>query len=142
MKKRGFIECLTDFMSDSEGLTQEEIATELEELGIDTAELAAAAAEIAKRGSAARRLAWRDRAKDRRAEIEDMLKSKQIGKAAFDLKDKVREILMGSYGQGALSYAEAYFRKRDSFSENDLESLIEDLEDLNLLEEKDREKDG
>jgi len=139
MKKKGFIECLTDFMSDSEGLTQEEIATELEELGIDTAELAAAADEIAKRGSAARRLAWRDRAKDRRAEIEELLKSKQIGRTALELKDKVREILMGSYGQGALSYAETYFRKRDSFSENDLESLIEDLEDLNLLEE---EKDG
>lgn len=139
MEKKGFIECLTDFMSDSEGLTQEEIATELEELGIDTAELAAAAGEIAKRGSAARRLAWRDRAKDRRAEIEELLKSKQIGRTALELKDKVREILMGSYGQGALSYAEAYFRKRDSFSENDLESLIEDLEDLNLLEE---EKNG
>ena len=136
MKKKGFIECLTDFMSDSEGLTQEEIATELEELGIDTAELATAADEIAKRGSAARRLAWRDRAKDRRAEIEELLKSKQIGRTALELKDKVREILMGSYGQGALSYAEAYFRKRDSFSENDLESLIEDLEDLNLLEEE------
>lgn len=139
MTKKGFIECLTDFMSDSEGLTQEEIATELEELGIDTAELSAAAHEIAKRGSAARRLAWRDRAKDRRVEIEELLKSKQIGRTALALKDKVREILMGSYGQGALSYAEAYFRKRDSFSENDLESLIEDLEDLNLLEE---EKDG
>lgn len=139
MKRKGFIECLTDFMSDSEGLTQEEIATELEELGIDTAELAAAADEIAKRGSAASRLAWRDRAKDRRAEIEELLKSKKIGRTALELKDKVREILMGSYGQGALSYAEAYFRKLDSFSENDLESLIEDLEDLNLLEE---EKDG
>lgn len=136
MKKKGFIECLTDFMSNSEGLTQEEIATQLEELGIDTAELAAAADEIAKRGSAARRLAWQDRAKDRRAEIEELLKSKQIGRAALDLKDKVREILMGSYGQGALSYTEAYFRKRESFSENDLESLIEDLEDLNLLEEE------
>lgn len=139
MKEKGFIECLTGFMSDSEGLTQEEIATELEELGIDTDELASAAYEIAKRGSAARRLTWRDRAKERRAEIEDMLKSKQIGKTALDLKDKVREILMGSYGLGALSYAEAYFRKRDSFSENDLESLIEDLEDLNFLE---KEKDG
>jgi hypothetical protein len=139
MKKKGFIECLTDFMSDSEGLTQEEIVSELEELGIDTAKLAASADEIAKRGSAARRLAWRDSAKDRRAEIEQFLKSKQIGRAALELKDKVREILMGSYGKGALSYAEAYFRKRDSFSENDLESLIEDLEDLNLLGE---EKDG
>jgi hypothetical protein len=138
MTKKGFMECLTDFMSDSEGLTQEEIATELEELGIDTAELSAAAQEIAKRGSAARRLAWRDRAKDRRVEIEELLKSKQIGRTALALKDKVREILMGRYGQGALSYAEAYFRKRDSFSENDLGSLIEDLEDLNLLEgEKD-----
>jgi len=44
-------------------------------------------------------------------------------------------ILKGTYGQGALSYAEAYFPKKSTVSEKDLESLIGDLEDLNLLEE-------
>ena len=102
MKKKGFIECLTDFMSDSEGLTQEEIATELEELGIDTAELATAADEIAKRGSAARRLAWRDRAKDRRAEIEELLKSKQIGRTAGVFRKD--QIYSGLIGPAALAF--------------------------------------
>jgi predicted transcriptional regulator len=119
MKKKGFIECLTDFMSDTEGLTQEEIATELEELGVDIAELATAAHDIAKRGSAARRLDWRTRAKDKRMEIEELLKCKQMEKVASGLKDKVREILTGSYSQEALFYVEAYFRKRDSFSEKE-----------------------
>ncbi|MBT8369250.1 MAG: hypothetical protein KJP23_31540 [Deltaproteobacteria bacterium] len=42
--------------------------------------------------------------------------------------------LAGSYGQGALSYAETFFRKKDAITEKDMESLIEDLEDLNLLD--------
>jgi hypothetical protein len=37
--KKGFIECLTDFMGDSEGQTKEEVVNELEEMGIDTDKL-------------------------------------------------------------------------------------------------------
>ena len=36
------------------------------------------------------------------------------------------------------SYAETYFRKMDTLTEKDLESLVEDLEDLNLLDESDK----
>ena len=43
-------------------------------------------------------------------------------------------ILAGDYGQAAFSYAETYFHKKEACSEDDLESLIEDLEDLRLLE--------
>jgi len=51
-----------------------------------------------------------------------------------DLKTKIDSILTGNFGKEAAAYAEAYFRKRDSMTEKDLESLIEDLEDLNLLD--------
>jgi hypothetical protein len=142
MKKHdGFMKSFSDFMADPEGFSKEELIAELEAQGVDVGRLEERVAEISRKGSEERRLAWRSRARQRRTEIENMLKSKWIGIGVPNLEKKIKEILEGSYGQGALSYAEAYFRKRDSVSEKDLESLIEDLEDLNLLEELSKEED-
>ena len=136
---KGFIESLTDFLSDPTGLSQEDIVAELQEQAIDTDELEKRVMEIVKKGSEKRRLAWRERAKGRRAEVERILDSKHIVIGASDLKNKIMEILQGTYGPEALSHAEAYFRKKEKVSEKDLESLIEDLEALNLLEEANKE---
>lgn len=133
-KDKGFIESFCDFMAEPEGLTREELVAELEDHGIDITSLQKRVAEIVMKGSEERRLAWRIRARQRRAEIEKVLESKRIVIGADNLKKKIKEILEGSYGQEALSYAKAYFRKRETLSEKDLESLIEDLEDLNLLD--------
>ena len=139
--RKSFIECFSDFISDPGNLTQEELLAELQEEGIDTAQLEKRVAEIVRKGSAERRLSWQRKARERREEIEKILDSKQPAKVAQDLMSKIREILKGNYGQGALSYAEAYFRKKESLSEKDLESLIEDLEHLNLLEGVSKEED-
>ena len=136
---KGFIESLTDFLSDPAGLSQEDIVTELQEQGIDTHQLEKRVMEIVKEGSEKRRLGWRERARERQAKIERLLNSKQIVIDASNLKNKIMDILQGTYGPDALSHAEAYFRKRDTVSEKDLESLIEDLEALNLLEEANKE---
>lgn len=133
-KDKGFIESFCDFMAEPEGLTREELVAELEDHGIDIASLQKRVAEIVMKGSEERRLAWRNRARQRQAEIEKVLESKRIVIGVDNLKKKIKEILEGSYGQEALSYAKAYFRKRETLSEKDLESLIEDLEDLNLLD--------
>lgn len=132
-ERKSFIECFSDFLGDPEGLTQEELDAELEEQGIDVIALENRVAEIVRKGSEERRLAWRNRASEKRAEIEALLDLKRLVIGAADLKRRILEILEGGYGQDALSYAEAYFRKRDSFSEKDMEGLVEDLEDLNLL---------
>src|SRR4030042_656148 len=134
-KRKGFIECFSDFISEPDDLTQEELLAELREEGIDFAQLEKRVAGIVGKGLAERRLSWQRRARERREEIEKILESKRPVKVTQDLMTKIKEILKGSYGQGALSYAEAYFRKKESFSEKDLESLIEDLEHLTLLEE-------
>jgi len=133
-ERKRFIDCFSDFTSDTEHLTKEELLAELQEEGIDITHLEKRVAEIVIKGSAERRLAWQRKARERREEIEKILESKQPAKVAQDLMLKIKDILKGSYGQGALSHAEAYFRKKESLSEKDLESLIEDLEDLNLLE--------
>jgi len=140
-KEKGFIESFCDFMAEPEDLTREELVAELEGHGIDVASLQKRVAEIVMKGSEEHRLAWRNRAEQRRAEIEKIFESKRIVIGADNLKKKIKEILEGSYGQEALSYAEAYFRKKETLSEKDMESLIEDLEDLNLLEKLSDEED-
>jgi len=134
-KRKSFTECFYDFISEPDDLTQEELLAELQEEGIDFAQLEKRVAGILGKGLAERRLSWQRRARERREGIEKILESSQPVKMHQDLMTKIKEILKGSYGQGALSYAEAYFRKKESISEKDLESLIEDLEHLNLLEE-------
>jgi hypothetical protein len=140
-KNKGFIVSFCEFIAEPEGLSREELAAELEDYGINVASLQKRVSEIARKGSEERRLAWRNHALQKRIKIEKNFESKRIKIGADNLKKKIKEILEGSYGQEALSYAETYFRKMDNLSEEDLESLIEDLEDLNLLEKLNGEED-
>ena len=80
-------------------------------------------------------MAWREIAQTERSKIEKLLSRKKIPSVPINLKAKIEGILTGNFGQKAFSYAEAYFRKKDTLTEKDLESLIEDLEDLDLLDE-------
>ncbi len=141
--KKGFLESLSDFMSDSEELTRKDLLAELEDEGINTVQLMQNVKKIVENGSAKRRLAWRGAAKEKRFELENLLESesKKIGQKASDMWDKARKILKGGYGLEAQQYAEAYFRKTETISEKDLESLIEDMVDLNLLEKLSEIKD-
>lgn len=139
--RKSFMECFYDFMSDPENLTQEEIRAELKDLGVDTDQLEMRVAEIVKKGSQKRRLAWLKNVREKRIKIEKMFESKKIAGGSQDLKTKIKEILKGSYGKTAQSYAEAYFRKIESLSEKDLESLAEDMENLNLLEDLNKEEE-
>jgi hypothetical protein len=138
-KGKTLIQSFYNFLEDPDGLTSEDLIAELQEQGIDVSKLEKKVAEIVKKGSAKRRLAWRENAQQRRAEIENLLKTRQVMTVAADLKAKLHRILAGNYGQDALSYAEAYFRKKDILTDKDLESLIEDLEDLNFLDKSDKE---
>lgn len=138
--RKSFIECFYSFMSDPENLTQEEIRTELEELGVDTNQLETRVAEIVKKGSKKRRLAWLKIAREKRIKIEKMFESKKIAIKSKNFKTKIEEILKGSYGQEVQSCVKAYFRKIESLSEKDLESLIEDIENLNSLEDLNKEE--
>ena len=133
-KEKNQIQSFFNFLENTEGLTAEDMVSELKEQGIDFAELKRRVAEVIKRGSEKRRMVWRENAQLKRSEIEKLIERKEANSMPTDLKSKIKEILAGNFGQGALAYAEAYFRKKDSLTEKDLESLIEDLEDLNLLD--------
>jgi len=141
MKNKDFATSLYDFMADTEGLTKEDIIAELEENGVDVELLGKKVAEVVKTCSEERRLAWRVNAKQKRAEIEELFKSNRGTPAFTNLKQKMLNILSGGYGFEASSYAEAYFRKKGKLSEDDITSLIEDLENLNLLENNGNKKE-
>ena len=129
-----------NFLEDTEGLTEEDMASALEDYGIDVSDLKMRVAGIVREGSEKRRMAWRDAATKERSRIEMLLDRKKVTSVLVDLKTKIDRILAGYFGKEAATYAEAYFRKRDSLTEKDLESLIEDLEDLNLLDGSDEKE--
>ena len=131
---KGFIDSYFDFMADPDGLTREDLLALLTEQGVDVGQLEKKVADVVIKGSSERRLSWLTQARERRAEIEKKLNSKEFSITAISLKNKIKEILEGHYGQNALSYAEAYFRKKEAISQKDLETLLEDLNDLNYLE--------
>jgi hypothetical protein len=132
--KKSFLDCLSNFMSDSSGLAPEDIQEALTQEGLDVISLDKRVEKLVREESKKRRLNWRDRAREKREKIERLLRSKGITASATGLRDKVIGILAGDYGPAGLSYAETYFRKKEVCSEEDLESLIEDLEDLELLD--------
>jgi len=131
--KKGFLECFLDFLADPEGLSHEDLCADLREQGIDVEELEKRGTEIVRKGSETRRLSWQKQARKRMAMIEKVLDSRRHDKSAINLGERIKKVLNGSYGQGALSYAETYFRKLETISEKDLESVLEDLESLDLL---------
>ena len=141
MKNKNFSTSLYDFMADTEGLTKEDIISELEVRGVDAKSLGNKISEIVNRCSEERRLAWRVNAKQKRTEMEDLFKSNKGTPSFANLKQKMLDILSGGYGIEASSYAEAYFRNKGDLSEDDIASLIEDLENLNLLEENGNKKE-
>jgi arginine repressor len=142
MQKKEFMECLSNFMSDPEGLTQEDLMADLKEQKIDVNQLKIDVAEIVKHGSEEMRLGWRRRAKQRMGEIEKLFEStKTISGATINVMDKMGEFIKVNYGLGAFKLAEAYFRNKGELSQQDIMSLLEDLEQLESLEKSDPKKD-
>lgn len=138
-KKKTLIRALYSFLQDTEDLKDEDLIAELQEQGVDVSMLEKRVAEVVRKGSEKRRLAWRESAQKRRQEVEKLLEHRESASGITDLRRRITDILAGSYGQGALSYAQAFFRKKDDLTEKDLESLIEDLEDLHFLDKPDKE---
>lgn len=139
IQKKDFMECLSNFMSDPEGLTQEDLIADLEEQKIDVGQLKADVAEIVKCGSEEMRLGWKRRAKQRMGEIKKLFEiAKSIPDAAINVKDKIGEFIRDNYGA---EHAEAYFRNKGALSEQDIMNLLEDLEQLESLEKSDHKKD-
>ena len=134
-ERKGFMECFTNFMSDSEGLSKDDLVAELKEQKIDVSQLETNVAEVVKHGSEKMRLGWRQRANQRRKEIEKLFQiTESISGMASNIKGDIGEFIKNTYGPSALNHAEAYFRNKETLSEQDIMNLLEDLEQLESLE--------
>ncbi len=141
-KKKAFLECFSNFMSDSEGLEQEDLAAELREQKIDVNQLKIDVAAVVKRGSEERRLGWRRRVKQKMEEIERLLGSAQgAPDSVMNVRDKIAAFIKDTNSPGALNHAEAYFRNKGTLSESDIKNLLEDLEQLEFLEKPSSKRD-
>jgi hypothetical protein len=139
-KDNTLIRSLLNFLEDTEGLSDEDLIAELHAQGIDVTRLQKRVEEVVRQGSEKRRLAWREAARQKRLDIEESLRRKEAPALAADLMRKITDILAGYYGPAALSHAQAFFHKKETITEKDLKSLIEDLEDLNFLHKFSKEE--
>ncbi len=129
-----FIESFCNFMAETEGLTKEDIIDDLASENVDIDRLRQRVSETIKQCSKERRLSWRNDAITKQQLIGKLLESKRpiIGKS--NLRNKIKDIIADSFGMDENTQVHAYFRKIESLNDDDLESLIEDIEDLNLLD--------
>ncbi|MDM8555831.1 hypothetical protein QUF75_13955 [Desulfococcaceae bacterium HSG7] len=136
-----FSECFSDFICESNDLTHEVMIKELTDDGIKTAALLERVQWLVENNLEKNRLAWMNQAKARRLQIEKIIGLKKTISGASNLKNKVIEVIKESFGQDALYYAETYFQKKEYISEKDIVSLLEDILDLNILNDLDKDSD-
>ena len=130
------LDCLTDFLAESSELTNEEIKEDLRAKGVDPEKVVQRVKNLVESKLEERRLAWLKRARTERLAVLEKLKS--VKSSTFsgtleELKGKAIAILSGQFGQEASMHAQVYFRNPEDVTENDLRSLLDDLEALDLL---------
>ena len=130
-KHDGFLNSYFKFVADPEGNSHKEVLQELEDEGIDTKQIQLKLNQIVKKGLEKRRLAWQEKAQKKRNYLEALISKRKAGSIA-NFQERVKNLLAN---HGNIQFAEAYFRKKEDLSENDLINLIDDIDNLNLLDE-------
>lgn len=133
-----FLDGLVELFTNLPDRTTEEIEEDLREEGIDTESSVRQTQELVRQRLEAQRLGWLERARLRRsADIERLSRIQPSRTIATlgELKQKVESILSGQFSLGASEYAHAHLHHRnlDDVPENDLRTLVDDLERLKLL---------
>lgn len=135
-----FLDCLTDLFADVSHLSIEEIEEDLQEMGIDTKKAVQRIKSLVNEKIEESRLAWQKQAEQERlaeqGRLEKIGDTRPIG-TSESLWEKVKEALSGGLGSHKQSYAQAYFRRLedDNVTDNDLKSLLDDLERLEHMED-------
>lgn len=138
-----YLDNLTDFLTNCEGLSKEELKEELRTEGIDPNELISKVNQLVETKLKEAKGAWREKAHVKREAL-----LKQIEQAKYDVpkdlsevKEKIKKMLSGTYGGKIQNYAQAYFRNLEEITEEDLRTFYEDLMKLKFLEDQSREDD-
>lgn len=133
-----FLDGLVELFTNLPERTTKEIEEDLREEGIDTELSVRQTQELVRQKLEEQRLGWLERARQKRSADLERLSSVQPSRTIAtlgELKQKVQSILSGQFGPGASEYAHAHlhYRSLDDVPENDLRTLIDDLERFKLL---------
>jgi len=133
-----FLDGLVDLFTDLPERATQELEEDLHEEGIDTEAFAQRVQMLVESRLQEQRLDWLEHARQGRTIELEKLKKVQPSKAlvTFDeVKQKIKDVLAGRFGSSASEYvnAQLYHRNVNDVTENDLRSLLDDLERLELL---------
>jgi len=133
-----FLDGLVDLFTDLPERTTQELEEDLREEGIDTEAFVQRVQMLVESKLQEQRLAWLEHARQGRTADLEKLRRVQPSKALDkieEVKQKIKDVLTGQFGSGALEYANAqlHHRNLNNVTENDLRSLLDDLERLELL---------
>lgn len=133
-----FLDNLTEFFTNFEELSQEELKSELRDEGINPEELLSKVKLLVEFKLREAKKAWKKDAHEKRKFLigRMSLAKYDIPKTPTEIRKKIKELLRGLYGSEIQSYAQAYFRNLDEVTEEDLKSFYEDIEKLKFLENK------
>jgi len=134
-----FLDNLCDFLTKTEGLSQEELKEELRDEGINPEELVSKVSLLIKSKLREAKGAWKKDAHEKRSALLKVMASASydIPKSIPELKEKIKEMLMG-LNDNKIN-AQAYFRNLDDIVEEDLKSFYEDLLKLKFLKNQSAE---
>lgn len=131
-----FLDRLTQLLASVPDRSLEELKEDLQAQGIDPERVVDRVQRLVDAKLNDYRLRWQEQAKRERLAILGRLRNvtPKLPAARSDLERRFAEIISGLWGPRAQAYVHAYFRKLERITENDLRSLLEDLERLKLLE--------
>lgn len=131
-----FWDRLTEFLTKEDDRGIEEIKEDLLAEGIDPEKTIQRVSQLIINKFDEHRLAWRDKARQERlAALQQIQNVKSSATDPQHVRDRIVELLRHPHGGQAELQLQAYFRKLDTITENDLKSILKDLEILELLEE-------
>jgi len=129
-----FLDRLTCFLTNDDYRTMDEVREDLKAEGIDPDRIIERGRELVAKKLDECRLSWQAKAREERLSALKTTERVKPPMAGGELQEKIKEILSGMLGRQTQEFAQAYFRKLDKVTEKDMQSFLEDLERLKILE--------
>ncbi len=124
-----FLDRLSEFLTDRPEESAEELRERLRNEGVDPDRVTERIRQLVATRSKEIRLGWQEKARQEREAAAERLKDVRGvgGQSRREIIERIRAMLTGQAGPRP-ALGQAYFRKIEEMTENDLRSLLDDLE--------------
>lgn len=133
-----FLDNLTCFFKSFEDLDEAAIREELKEEGINPEKLLSRAKVLIEAKLKEAKMSWKNAALEKKNLMLEQISSAkyEIPHNSEELRKKIKELLSKFTSEQLPSYAQAFYRKLDQITEEDLKSFYSDLKRLEHLKKK------